>query len=269
MDSVDPAMDGFLGSVRRARVQPGEIALWYIGAAGYIIRTEQATLLTDPFLGPSLPPEWLRATPPAFAPERIGELEPLDGVLITHEHDDHADPTALRAIADYTSAPVFFPASSLALVEEAGLPGDRQRVTEHEESFTVSDLRVTSVAMLDLTSTGCNGYVLETAGTTVLLGGDSLYFDGFSELGKRSAFDAICVSVGMNPPGITYYMDESDAARAARDSGTKMLIPQHFNLWQGITLDPRRVRTVTSWYAPEVRVIPARFGQRLTVMGDG
>jgi hypothetical protein len=60
-------------------------------------------------------------------------------------------------------------------------------------------------------------------------------------------------------------MDEADAARAARDSGTRALIPQHFDLWQGFTLDPRRVRTVASWYAPQTTVTPARFGRRITV----
>jgi L-ascorbate metabolism protein UlaG (beta-lactamase superfamily) len=112
---------------------------------------------------------------------------------------------------------------------------------------------------------GCNGYVLETANTTLLHCGDSLYFDGFAEIGKRWALDALCVSVGLNPPGQTFYMDEANAARAARDSGTRTLIPQHFDLWRGFTLDPRRVRTVTNWYTPRTTVIPARFGRRITL----
>jgi L-ascorbate metabolism protein UlaG (beta-lactamase superfamily) len=60
-------------------------------------------------------------------------------------------------------------------------------------------------------------------------------------------------------------MDESDAARVARDCGARILIPQHFDLWRGLTLDPRRVRTATSWYAPQTRVVPARFGRRITI----
>jgi L-ascorbate metabolism protein UlaG (beta-lactamase superfamily) len=265
MDSVDPAMDGFLASVRRARVSPDQIALWYIGGAGYIVRTRQATLLIDPFLGPSHPPDWVRAVPPAFAPERIAELGPIDAVLLTHEHSDHADPVALRAIATATSAPVYGPASCMGAAGEAGVPPSRCHAVGHDESFTIGDLSISAVPMVDPMAEGCNGYLVESGSVVLLLCGDSLYHDGFVGIGERWAIDAICVSVGANPPGQTFYMDEADAARAARDCHARTLIPQHFDLWQGFTLDPRCVRTVTAWYAPETRVVPARFGRRLTV----
>jgi L-ascorbate metabolism protein UlaG (beta-lactamase superfamily) len=75
----------------------------------------------------------------------------------------------------------------------------------------------------------------------------------------------MCVSVGLNPPGITYYMDESAAARAARDAGTKALILQHFDLWESTRLDPGRVATVARWYCPDVDVVPARFQRRIDI----
>jgi L-ascorbate metabolism protein UlaG (beta-lactamase superfamily) len=270
MDQPDPVMNDFLERVRKARVQEGEIALWYTGGAGYAVHTAGATLLIDPFLGPSNPPDWLRAIPPAFAPERIGELGPLEAVLITHEHSDHADPVALAAVATGTDAVVYGPASAIAVAEAAGIPAPRCQVVSPDEAFAVGDLRITPVAIVDPLAEGCAGYVLDTGSVTLLHCGDSLYFDGFVEYGMRWTLDALCVSVGNNPPGATLYMDEADAARAARDCRTRMLIPQHYDLWQGITLDPRRVREATSWYAPETKVAPARLGRRRTVRrGDG
>ncbi|MCC7022975.1 MAG: MBL fold metallo-hydrolase, partial [Thermomicrobiales bacterium] len=265
MDRPDPGMEGFPERVRDARVHEGEIALWYTGGAGYAVRTARATLLIDPFLGPSNPPDWLRAIPPAFAPERIGELGPLDAVLITHEHADHADPVALAAVANGTTAVVYGPASAIAVAEAAGVPGDRCRVVTRDEPFTAGDLRVTPVGIVDPLAEGCAGYVLETGSVTLLHCGDSLYFDGFVDFGTRWTLDALCVSVGNNPPGATLYMDEADAARAARDCRARMLIPQHYDLWQGITLDPRRVREVAGWYTPDTKVAPARLGRRRTV----
>lgn len=265
MDTPDPAMRGFLASVRQARVGAGEIALWYIGGAGYILRTAATTLLIDPFLGPSGPPDWMREIPPAFAPETIGELGVLDAMLISHEHGDHADETALDAIARYSEAPVFGSPESIAVAAKMGVPGDRLRTVDTDFAFQIGDLRVATTPMFDPLATGCLGYVLEAAGVTLLHGGDSLYFDGFAEIGRRWQIDAVCLSVGDNPPGQTLYMDEADAARAARDCGARVLIPQHFDLWRGLTLDPRRVRSATAWYAPQTRVVPARFGRRITI----
>jgi L-ascorbate 6-phosphate lactonase len=214
------------------------------------VRTAEATLLIDPFLGPSNPPEWIRAIPPAFAPEQIGELGRIDVLLLSHEHGDHADPVALRAIATETEAPVFGPASCLMKAEEAGMPVERRHLANWGDELVVSDLRITTVPAFDPLAEGCNGYVLEAGGVSLLHCGDSLYFDGFVDIGRRWRLDAVRVSVGVNPPGRVFYMDEADAARAARDCRARTLIPQHFDLWQGFTLDPRRVRTVAAWYAP-------------------
>jgi L-ascorbate 6-phosphate lactonase len=265
MDTPDPAMRGFLASVRRAKVGAGEMALWYIGGAGYVLRAAGCTLLIDPFLGPSGPPDWMREVPPAFAPESIGELGPLDAVLISHEHGDHADETALAAIARYTDAPVHGSKESIAVAEKMGVPESRLHAVGTDSRFEIGEVRVATTTAYDPLATGCRGYVLEAGGVTLLHCGDSLYFEGFADIGERWRIDAVCVSVGLNPPGKTLYMDESDAARTARDCGARILIPQHFDLWRGLTLDPRRVRTATAWYAPHTKVVPARFGRRIMV----
>jgi len=111
----------------------------------------------------------------------------------------------------------------------------------------------------------CNGYVVETPDVAILQCGDSLYFDGFRALARRWTLDAILVSVGVSPPGETPYMDEADAARVARDSGAHTLIPQHFDLWQSTTMDPRHVVTAASWYCPRTVVIPAYVKRRITI----
>src|SRR4029078_12477535 len=104
---------------------------------------------------PSNPPEWVRAIPPAFAPEQIGELGRIDAVLLTHEHSDHADRVALRAIATGSDAPVYGPASVLTVAEESGVPAERRLMADRDEAFPVGDLRITPVATLDPLAEGC------------------------------------------------------------------------------------------------------------------
>jgi L-ascorbate 6-phosphate lactonase len=256
---------GLIARVRRARVRPRELALWYTGGAGYVVRSAEATLLIDPYVGPSNPPDWIRAIPPAFDPDEVGDVAGLDAVALTHEHGDHSDPVALEAVARLTDAVVVGPDACIDVALRAGMPKHRLQTLASDESLTYGDLRVTAVAMHDPASAGCNGYVLETDGVSVLHAGDSLYFPGFVDLGRRWKLDAVCLSVAANPPGRTFYLDEAGAARAARDAGARLLIPHHFDLWRGLTLDPRRVAVAARWYCPDTRVMPARFGKRLTV----
>lgn len=228
-------------------------------------RSTSTTLLIDPFIGPSNPPDWIRALAPAFAPDELDALGPIDAVLITHEHSDHADPVALAAIALLPQIPVFGTPASIEIAADAGIDSGRTHDFPQASSRNIGDLTVTAVNMYDPTAQSANGYVLETGSVTLLLCGDSVYFPGFQEVGRRWQLDAICLTVGLNPPGQTFYLDEAGAARATRDSGAKMLIVQHYDLWQGITLDPARVRTACGWYAPETKVVAARFQRRITV----
>lgn len=254
-----------LTKVKNARVRPGSIALWYIGGAGYLLKTAQTTMVIDPFIGPSSPPDWMRTLPAAFDPEEISQLGRVDAVLLTHEQGDHADPFALGPIARRTTAPIVGPAACIAVARDAGCPEERGLVLNHGASLEFADLRLTAVPMHDPGAKAPNGYVIEIANVTLLHAGDSLYFEGFAALAATWRFDAVCLSVGANPVGRTIYMDEVDAARVARDAGARTLVPQHFDLWQGLTLDARRVATVAHWYCPNAKVRPARFGSRLTI----
>lgn len=255
----------FLDEVRTATVEPGELALWYTGGAGYVVKTAGAALLLDPFTGPSNPPDWIRNIPPAFEADEIGELGKFDAVLITHEHGDHADPVSLGPIGTLTNAMVYGSPACIEVAKAAGVPDDRARVLAHGESVTFGDLKVTAVPMYDPGAPGCNGYVLQTGAVTLLQAGDGIMSPHFHDAGQQFAIDAICLSVGANPLGKNYYLDEAGAARAARDAGARILIPQHFDLWQGITLDPERVAVAARWYTPGIEVLPARFRERITL----
>jgi len=248
--------------VRAYAVAAGQFALWPLGGAGYVLKTTNTTLLIDPFIGPGSPPEWTRAIPPPFTTGQIGHV---DGVFLTHEHDDHADPVALAAISLRTEAYVVGPKSVMPMIRAAAIPRNRMQLLPNNATVVLGDIRITAVPMYDPNAKSCNGYVFQSENTTLLHCGDSLYFPGFVELTKRWSFDAICVSVALNPPGKLYYMDESSAARAARDSKTKMLILQHHDLWAGLTLDTARVVTAASWYCPKVKVVTARVDEQILV----
>jgi L-ascorbate 6-phosphate lactonase len=255
-----------LGQIDAARVQPGTIALWYTGGAGYVIRTPAATIYLDPFTGPSADPRWVRMLAPPFEAARIRRC---DLVLSTHEHFDHCDPDALGALLKGTTAPFAGPASSVALAREFGWPEERLRTLVHGDSFEQRGVRVTAVKAVDPMAKGCNGYVLEAEGLVVVNMGDSLWFDDIGQELARWRVDAICLSVAQNPIGGTYYMSEVDAVRIARDVHASVLIPHHWDLWEWVLMDPRRIQAVAPWYAPDAQVRPARYCERMNLVKVG
>jgi L-ascorbate 6-phosphate lactonase len=261
LDNAKPEID-VLAAVRSAAVKPDEIALWYTGGAGYVVKTAGTTFLIDPFVGGSDPPDWVRALPPPFDAEAVRDV---DAVLMTHEHLDHADPFALGPIGRNTSALAIGPATCTAVAAQAGYPTDRLRTLEHGQSIKVGDVTVTAVPAVDPMAKGCCGFVIETGSVTILNCGDSLWHPGLVAIGEKWKLDAICISVGASPRGKFFYMTEVDAARAARDTGARTLIPHHWDLWQAILMDPKRVTTAASWYCPDVPVVPAEFLRRITV----
>jgi L-ascorbate 6-phosphate lactonase len=250
--------------IEETTVAPGQMVLWYLGGAGYALKSARVTLLIDPFIGPGHPPTWTRLTPPLFSP---GQVRNLQATLLTHEHDDHTDPVALTAIRLRTDAALIGSKSSIAVAKQHGWTAKRSQILPYHATLVFEDLRITAVPMHDPNAKSSNGYVIECGSTTLLHCGDSHYFSGFVELARRWTFHAVCVSVAGNPPGKLLYMDECDAARTARDTKARQLILHHYDLWQGYTLDPARVVTATAWYAPQTQVVAAPLGEPLVIGG--
>ncbi len=255
-----------IAQIDRAEVHAGEFALWHTGGAGYIVRTAATTIYIDPFCGPSLDEKWQRLLPVPFDPHTVGKC---DLILSTHEHADHCDPHTLRPMRNSTNAPFAGPQSSIETASGFGWPVDRLQTLNHGESLDVGDVKVTAVRSFDPMAIGCNGYVLEAGGLALVNMGDSLWFDAIGSVLALWSVDAICLSVAHNPPNETYYMSEVDAVRIARDVNAKVLIPHHWDLWQWVAMDPRRIAAVAPWYAPEAQVRPARFCQRMSLLRAG
>jgi L-ascorbate metabolism protein UlaG (beta-lactamase superfamily) len=57
-------------NIKTCRPSPGEIAFWWLGQMGVIIKTSSVTLAVDPFLSPSD----ARRIPPLLSPEELAGM---------------------------------------------------------------------------------------------------------------------------------------------------------------------------------------------------
>ena len=81
--------------IQDLELRSNQAALWFLGQAGYIIRSAGVTVAIDPYLSDSVTtvaPEFGRLLPVPIEPEDLA----VDLYLVTHDHRDHLDPETIR-----------------------------------------------------------------------------------------------------------------------------------------------------------------------------
>ncbi|MDX2160262.1 MAG: MBL fold metallo-hydrolase [bacterium] len=204
------------------------IRLWRLGGAGIALQTDGHLLLIDPFIAPAGGIGWVRREP-----SPLDRLPPADGVLLTHEHDDHADPLALSQIAAIGSCRVFGPAPAAAIAEQAGVPPSRVIRLAAGDQVQVNAFTITALPVVDADSQSPLAYVVEVRalGWCLYHGGDAQPATAFRQTGMQHRIDCACLSAAGVHDGIQYYLTPPQAVEAAGALGARTLIPMHWDLW--------------------------------------
>jgi L-ascorbate metabolism protein UlaG (beta-lactamase superfamily) len=207
----------------------GEVALTWIGHASFLAQFSDLNVLIDPNFA-----NWLFLLKRIKrAGMRIESLPPIDLVLLTHAHFDHFHKPTLRRL----------PAPKIGLmpwgVGDLARNLGFARILELQwwESFAHGDWKVTLVPtkhwgarMIHDEHRGYGGFVLEHHGRSLFHAGDSAYFEGFKEIGRRFAPEIALLPIGAYFPDSFrhVHMGPDEAVRAFRDLQSKWLVPMHF-----------------------------------------
>ena len=108
----------------------GELDVWWLGQAGFLIRSGNKRVVIDPYLSNSLAKKYSgtrfphqRMAPPPVEPQN---LFPVDYIFVTHGHTDHMDPETLRPIAAANPNCTFVvPSAEKAKAADRGVPEGR------------------------------------------------------------------------------------------------------------------------------------------------
>ncbi len=215
------------------KLAPGQLALTWIGHASFLVQFHNLNVLIDPNFA-----NWLYLLKRVKrAGLRLEHLPPIDVVLLTHAHFDHFHKPTLRRLPRPRIALMPWGMGELAF----GLGFERVIELEWWESFARNDWRVTLVPgkhwgarMLHDEHRGYGGFVLEHEGRVVFHAGDSGYFDGFTEIGKRLHPEIALLPIGAYLPESfrNVHMGPDDAARAFHDLGSRWLVPMHYGTFK-------------------------------------
>lgn len=225
--AVDPAA---------LRVPPatGEGArLTWLGHASWLVQLGGQSFLIDPVLGTSITGVIKRNAP---VPLPADKLPPIAAQLVSHNHYDHMDLPTLRAVG----APV------VAGIGNGRSIGGHPSVTELGwwDSADVGGVTVTFVpsqhwsrrALEPPNRALWGGFVIECAGIRIYHSGDTAYFDGFREIGRRFPHvDAALLPIGAYDPAwfmSKQHMNPDEALRAHADLGARRVIAMHWGTFK-------------------------------------
>lgn len=229
-----PALLG--GAVERIRAMPGRDFILWIGHGTFLMRLNGEYWLTDPIFSERafLP---RRKTPPAVTPEALRDIAPELNVIISHNHYDHLDRKSILSLPD--GAKYYVPLGLGACVR--GMK--RQDVTEMDWWQRIDREKGVTLVCLPaqhwsrrigqgVNETLWASYLLITPRVTVYFGGDSGYFIGYREIGRRfPGIDyALLPTTAYHPRWFMHHahMDIEETIDAFRDLGARFMVPHQW-----------------------------------------
>lgn len=222
----------------RLRHLTGPPQATWIGHSSFVLSLAGHAVAIDPVFAERIGLLYPRHVAPGLLPEH---LPPLSAVLLSHNHYDHLDLPSLRAIDP--AAPLVVPVG-LADYLRQRLPERRLIELAWWESTRVQGLEITFVPARHWSrrigmGRNCSlwgGFVLAAEGTSLYYAGDSAWFDGFDDIGRRfSGLDAAFIPIGAYTPGWfmeRHHLNPEQAGEAFLQTGARRLVPMHWGTFQ-------------------------------------
>lgn len=248
-----------------------------LGHSGLLLKVRNEYWLVDPIFSQ-------RASPFSFmGPQRfhlppisLEDLPPVSRILLTHNHYDHLDEAAIRQL-DSDNPEYIVPLGVRAELVSWGISADRVNELGWWDTNTVEGGEVVLTPTQHFSGRGLTdrnkslwgAWVMNIDGTRLFISGDSGYFDGFKEIGRRyGPFDMAFMENGAYAaywPDV--HMTPAQTVQAALDIKTAYLVPVHnstFDLAFHPWFEPlEQIKTEAS--KARVTLLTPRFGQIITV----
>lgn len=227
--------------------RPDDIRITFIGHCTLLVEVGGKRILTDPVFGAVASP-FQFAGPRRFHPPGIllENLPPIDVVLITHNHYDHMDESAIRALGDDP-----FYIVPLNLGRELKAMGITRFVElDWWESWLCGQVRITATpcqhwskrGLFDERKSLWCGFSIRFEEISFLFIGDSGYYSGFKEIGERlGPFSIAALPIGGYEPRDLMkevHMTPEEAIQAHEDLGAGILLPTHYGCFPLTDEDP-------------------------------
>ncbi len=222
-------------------VGPEQLGLTFIGHSSFFAQIGGTNVVIDPIFA-----RWLfllkRLRQPGLG---VRDLPAIDVVLVSHAHFDHLHRPSLRAIVENNrrrraAAPLIIVPKHVAdLVSDLGFRKivELEWWQEHREgalSVTHTPAQHWGARIIRDMHRGFGGYVLRSGEQSLYHSGDTAYFNGFHEIGRRLAPDIALLPIGAYHPASfrNVHTNPADAVRAFVELGAEWMVPMHYGTFR-------------------------------------
>jgi L-ascorbate metabolism protein UlaG (beta-lactamase superfamily) len=242
----------------QAAAGPGELVLYWLGQAGFILDLDGCRVLLDPYLSDSLARKYRGTRFPhtrqMAAPITPEQLDRLDLVLCTHRHTDHMDPDTLQALAArFPQLRFVVPAASIDEARKRCGVGDERLIAVNagDSIHPLPGMRVRPLPSahetLQTNADGQHewlGYVIDVAGLRLFHSGDCIPYAGQAAIVGALAPQVALLPVngrdlersGNGVPG-NFTLDE--AITLCRDAAIPVMVAHHYGMFDFNTVAPQ------------------------------
>jgi L-ascorbate metabolism protein UlaG (beta-lactamase superfamily) len=231
-----------LGASRQVElVAPGELGVTFIGHSSFLLQIAGRNVLIDPVFAMRLVVLRRQRRPGIL----INELPPIDLVLVTHAHMDHLNIPSLRRIVRVSrrlrgrGPEIVVPHGVDDLVSQLGFRSIS--TVKWWQSIEVAGLRITmtpckhwGARLFSDTHRGYGGYVIDSGRHSVYHSGDTAYFEGFAEIGRRLSPRVALLPIGAYFPDtyLAVHTSPEEALRGFVEVGARRMVPMHYGTFR-------------------------------------
>lgn len=231
------------------------VIVWF-GHSSYLLRINGLNILVDPVLsGSAAPFSFMVKAYKGANVYSVNDLPPIDILILTHDHFDHADCISLKKMMPGVQQII----TSLGVGAHLEYwDFDKNKIIEMDwwdkyvaapgMEFTAAPARHFSGRGLKRAQTLWSSFILKTPTHTIYIGGDSGYDTHFKNIGDAyGPFDLVILESGQyNKQWPFIHMMPEETVQAAVDLKGKLLLPVH---WGKFTL------SLHPWNEPIKRIL--------------
>ncbi|MCF2857096.1 MBL fold metallo-hydrolase [Pseudoalteromonas sp. SMS1] len=249
-----------------AQLSDDQVHMVKLGHSSVLLKVFGEYWLLDPVFSK-------RASPFSFAgPERfheapisLNDLPPIDRILISHNHYDHLDKESILSLMNKTKE-IFVPLGVEGDLEQWGVDSNKVKVfdwwQEHGDKTSlvafVPTQHFSGRGLGDGNKTLWGSWVIKAADQSIYFSGDSGYFDGFKEIGRRyGPFNYTFIETGAyDKDWADIHMTPEQSVQAHIDLNAEVMLPIHNG-----TFD----LAFHAWYEPLERVTTAAAQKNIII----